>query len=140
MGYEVLLRCHSNLQLNCVGNTKWSQSHLVGLVGLLSSLTKHAVRQTPLLRFKLQSKVALQQVVSDCPRCSILQREILGIAWHRGFFFRGGFWPDCYRESTEIDPQAGRRPAGGPILVFSRQHSGKNPARKADFRPGSTIA
>jgi hypothetical protein len=27
--------------------------------------------------------------------------------------FRDGFWPDCYRESTEIGPSAGRRPAFG---------------------------
>ncbi len=34
--------------------------------------------------------------------------------------FRAGFWPDCFRESTEIGPPAGRRPAGGPISVLSR--------------------
>ena len=34
--------------------------------------------------------------------------------------FRAGFWPDCYRESTEIGPSAGRRPAGGPISMLSR--------------------
>ena len=34
--------------------------------------------------------------------------------------FRAGFRPDCYRESTESGPPAGRRPAGGPISVFSR--------------------
>jgi hypothetical protein len=33
---------------------------------------------------------------------------------------RAGFCPDCYRESTEIGPPAGPRPAGGQILVFSR--------------------
>jgi hypothetical protein len=33
--------------------------------------------------------------------------------------FRAGFGPDCYREDTEIGPPAGRRPAGGPISVFS---------------------
>ncbi len=33
--------------------------------------------------------------------------------------FRTGFWPDCYRENTEIGHPAGRRPAGGPMLVFS---------------------
>ncbi len=33
-----------------------------------------------------------------------------------------------------------RRPAGGPILMFSRLASGRNPARKLDFRPGSTFA
>ncbi len=42
--------------------------------------------------------------------------------------FRAGFWPDCYRESIEIGPPAGRR------------QSGQNPARKADLQPGSTIA
>ncbi len=34
--------------------------------------------------------------------------------------FWAGFWPDCYRESIEIGPPAGRRPAGGPISVRSR--------------------
>ncbi len=34
--------------------------------------------------------------------------------------FRAGFWPDCYRESPEIGPPAGLRPAGGPILLLSR--------------------
>ncbi len=34
--------------------------------------------------------------------------------------FRAGFWPDSYRDSTEIGPLAGLRPAGGPIVVLSR--------------------
>ena len=34
--------------------------------------------------------------------------------------FRAGFWPDCYLENTDIGPPAGRKPAGGPILVPSR--------------------
>ncbi len=34
--------------------------------------------------------------------------------------FRAGFWPDCYRERTEIGPPAGLRPAGGPISVLFR--------------------
>jgi hypothetical protein len=54
--------------------------------------------------------------------------------------FRAGFQPDCYLESTENGSPAGLRPAEGPISVLSRQQSGQNPARKADFRPGSTIA
>ncbi len=33
--------------------------------------------------------------------------------------FRAGLWPDCYRESIEIGPPTGLRPAGGPISVFS---------------------
>jgi hypothetical protein len=54
--------------------------------------------------------------------------------------FRVGFWLDCCRENTEIGPLAGRRPAGEPISALFRQQSGQNPARKADFRPGSIIA
>ena len=54
--------------------------------------------------------------------------------------FGPDFGPDCYRESTDIDPPAGLRPAGGPFSVISRWQSGQNPAGKADFRPGSTIA
>jgi hypothetical protein len=42
--------------------------------------------------------------------------------------------------STEIGSPAGFWPAGGPMSVLSRQHSGQNLARKADLRPGSTIA
>ena len=38
----------------------------------------------------------------------------------RKLAFRAGFWPDCYRESTDIGPPAGPKPAGGPISVFSR--------------------
>ncbi len=38
----------------------------------------------------------------------------------RKWAFRAGFWPDCYRESTNIGSPAGLRPAGGPILVLSR--------------------
>ncbi len=34
--------------------------------------------------------------------------------------FRAGFWPDCYREGTEIGPPTGLRPAGGLISVPSR--------------------
>jgi hypothetical protein len=46
--------------------------------------------------------------------------------------FQVGFWPDCYPESAEIGPPADF----GAFPVAARQ----NPARKADFRPGSTIA
>ena len=35
---------------------------------------------------------------------------------------------------------AGLRPAGMPILKLSRSESGRNPARKTDFRPGGTLA
>ena len=35
---------------------------------------------------------------------------------------------------------AGFRPAGVPILKLSRSESGRNPARKTDFRPGGTMA
>jgi hypothetical protein len=41
-----------------------------------------------------------------------------------------------YRESTDIGPPDGLRPAGGPIRCFP----GSSLARKADLRPGSTIA
>ncbi len=54
--------------------------------------------------------------------------------------FRAGFWPDCYRENTKVGPPASRRPAGGPISVFSGWQSGQSPARKADLRPGRIIA
>ncbi len=46
--------------------------------------------------------------------------------------FRAGFWPDCYRESTDIGLPAVLRPAGGPISVFSRLQSGQ-------IRPGRLI-
>ncbi len=42
-------------------------------------------------------------------------------------------------ERLTIRPPAGLRPAGGPILMFSRLESGRNPARKNDLRCGSTI-
>jgi hypothetical protein len=54
--------------------------------------------------------------------------------------FRAGFRPDCYQESAEIGPPAGLRPAGGPISVLTRKQSKRNPARKPNFRPGSSIA
>ena len=54
--------------------------------------------------------------------------------------FRAGFRLDSNRESIKIGPPAGRRPAGKPISRLSRLESGRNPARKLDFRPGSTIA
>ncbi len=53
--------------------------------------------------------------------------------------FRARLWPKCYRESTGMGPPADLRPAGGTISVLSRWQSGQNPAREADFRPGSTI-
>ena len=46
--------------------------------------------------------------------------------------FRAGFWQDCYRESTEIDPPAGRRLAGRPISMLS----GNSPAK---IQPGRRI-
>ena len=50
----------------------------------------------------------------------------------RKLAFRAGFWPDCYRGSTEIGPPAGLRPAGGPISMLLRW-CGQNPARKGRF-------
>ncbi len=49
--------------------------------------------------------------------------------------FRAGFWPDSSRGNLKINPPAGLRPAGGPILRLSRLASGRNPARESDFRP-----
>ena len=48
--------------------------------------------------------------------------------------------PDFGRAATRKTPKSALRPAEGPISVFSRWQSGQNPARKADFRPGSIIA
>ncbi len=45
------------------------------------------------------------------------------------------FQPDSNRESLNIGPPASLRPVGGPILKVSRPESGRNPARKPDFRP-----
>ena len=48
--------------------------------------------------------------------------------------FRAGFWPDSYRESTEIGHPAGRRPAGGGRY---RYFPGSSPAK---IRPGRSIS
>ena len=48
--------------------------------------------------------------------------------------FRAGFWPDCYRERTQIGLPAGLRPAGGLISVLS--FPGSSPAK---IRPGRPI-
>ncbi len=53
---------------------------------------------------------------------------------------RAGFRPDSNRGKLTIGPPAGRRPARGPIFRLSRLESSRNPARKLDVRPGSTIA
>jgi hypothetical protein len=47
------------------------------------------------------------------------------------------FWAAFGRTATGTSPP---RPAGRPISVLSRSQSGQNPARKADFLPGNTIA
>ncbi len=52
--------------------------------------------------------------------------------------FRAGFQPDSNREKFKIGHAAGLRPAGAPILMFSRPTSGRNPAQKLDCRHGST--
>ncbi len=53
--------------------------------------------------------------------------------------FRPGFRQVSIKGNIEIGSPAGR-PAGGPILMLSRLESDRNPDRKFDFRPGSTIA
>ncbi len=54
--------------------------------------------------------------------------------------FRGGFEPHSNQENTEIGPPARLRPAGGPMLRLSRLESGRNPARRTDFRLGKPIS
>ena len=54
--------------------------------------------------------------------------------------FRDCLFPDSIRESLKTSPPAGLRAAGGPILSLSQFESGRNAARKPDFRPGCTIA
>jgi hypothetical protein len=58
--------------------------------------------------------------------------------WKSGFW--AGLRPDSGRESFKIGHPAGLGPAGGPILRLSEFESGRNVARKPDFRPGSIIA
>ncbi len=54
--------------------------------------------------------------------------------------FRAGCRPETSRENIEIGPPVGRRPAGGPISMFSQSESGRNLAPKPDFWPGNVIA
>jgi hypothetical protein len=55
------------------------------------------------------------------PKCILWYAIVLP---NRKSCFRTGFWPDCYRESAEIGPSAGLRPAGWPITyLHSFRHS-----------------
>ncbi len=65
---------------------------------------------------------------------------MLPIILHLCFRIEARFRQESNRESHKIGPPAGRRPAGGPSLRFSRHESGRNPGRELDSRPGSTIA
>ncbi len=71
------------------------------------------------------------------PKCTLCYAIVLP---GRKSAVRAAFWPDCYRERSEIGPPAGLRLAGEPISMLSRWQSGQNLARKADVRPGSTSA
>jgi hypothetical protein len=54
--------------------------------------------------------------------CSVIDFGILCYAVvlpGRKSTFHAGFWPDRCRESIEIGPPAGLRPAGGPMSVLS---------------------
>ncbi len=78
---------------------------------------------------------------STASASSTTQTQCYAIAvpcWKPGF--RAGLRPDSSLEHVKICPPPDLRPAGGPVLMFSRLESGRNPARKSDFRPGSTIA
>ncbi len=88
------------------------------------------------------------QTQKRCPKPSALDSALSLIGHTQGYArmlpdrkssFRVRFRPGSNRESLKIGPPAGRGPAGGPILRLSRLESGRNPTRKADFRPGSTI-
>jgi hypothetical protein len=54
--------------------------------------------------------------------------------------FWAGYQTDSNGESLKLGPPAGRRPAGGLILMLARLESSRHPARKPDFQPESTIA
>ncbi len=60
-----------------------------------------------------------------------------GVLPGRDSGFRARCRPDFIRKNINIGPPAGLRPAGGPIVSLSRFKSGRPPARKPDFRPGS---
>ncbi len=53
--------------------------------------------------------------------------------------FRAGFWPACDRESTEMGPPAGRRPAGGHISVLSRWQSGQIRSGRPTYGPEALL-
>jgi hypothetical protein len=86
--------------------------------------------QTPRLGLsharRLQEGLVALQVTSS-QLTTICHAIVLPI---RKGVFGAGFRPD-----SDCD-----RPAGVPILRLSRLESGQNSARKADVRPGSTIA
>ncbi len=79
------------------------------------------------LEKKLGDRLALD---SCCQLCTLCYAIMLPA---RKSAFRAGFWPDCYRERTEIGPPAGRRPAEGRPGCFP----GSSPAK---FRPGRPIS
>ncbi len=91
-------------------------------------------------KYLLKSEI-LASGMSASASCQDMRSMLRNIASLPGrkLASRAANWPDCHREDTEIGPPAGRRPAGGPISVFSpvavRPKSGPEgrfPVRKHD--------
>ncbi len=129
--------CHI-LRFHDIHGPKWflvtcMAPHPPNLYGLVTSMAPNLFKVTWVGDIHWYDKLCIdflrQCVITLCYAIVLPSRKSA---------FRAGFRPVCYWEITVIGPLAGRRPAGGPISVFSRQQSGQNLARKADLRPGST--
>ena len=157
-GYRIVNNTKATVRLQAKMNGKHARLRRNVFVPLCVTLTREQPLtnvNTPLSHCKIQPKWFEPKWLRSCGTSVVASEPSsnavyikIGLATlcyairlpGRRAGFRAGCRPDSNRASIQISSPAGLRPARGLMLKLSRLDSGRNLARKPDFRSGCTIA
>jgi hypothetical protein len=89
-------------------------------------------------RWAQYARLKLIRTTQGCPARAMPRGGVVSLPGRKSAF-QAGFWPDCYRENTEIGPPAGRRfPARKHYCVPSRRIAAW-PAKRAGPRGADQV-